>query len=141
MTDELANTYFAEDLKVLSMHGDSGGVADAHATWVVSYDLETIDPGRIIIATMHVAREQGRVDVTVGALFTAVGEELTDSAELATSIAKSTALETVYDFARTTFMSVCGTLDIDLQAPAKAPPAEMSPFEEEGNEESADREA
>ena len=134
--DQYANEYLVEDLRVLEVHAsNASSEPDDHFNWYVGVapELESDeeDAGlRVVIGTLHAYFNEGRADVTVGAMIRSlVGDEDLDEVTLLARVGESTAIETLYDFGRTSLRTIFGMLDVDETVPRSSPPPEMHVLE------------
>lgn len=105
--------------------------AEPHVTWSVGYAPELDDEnGRFLIANLHAAGAEGRVDVEISAIqlggsFAAVldGRE---AERYEDDLARAEGLETLYDVARITAKGLLGTIDVDLEVPLSSPEPEIT---------------
>ncbi|WP_146078581.1 hypothetical protein [Rathayibacter rathayi] len=136
----LRHTFAVEDLRVLSLSASEEEAEHKHVKWFVSYDpeiwMEGELPLHVVIATLNATLEGGRADITVGGLFSYIGEEdiIRPSEEYRSALASSSALETLYDYARTTVVPLLAVLEIEDRLPSKAPTAEISLFADDDDD-------
>lgn len=105
---------------------------ETHVVWNVGYAPELDDDGngRFILAHLHAANTDGRVDVEIGAtqLGSVLGSiaEGEDAEQYESALGESEALETLYDIARITAKSLLGTVNVELDLPLASPAVEVT---------------
>jgi hypothetical protein len=131
-----------EDLRVLGVHleagqasGDDGDGENENAVmWSASFyepnEQLNREGGRIVIASLHAHANDGWGTVTVGGVFAATAEVPDTQKKVGNAIAKSAALESLYDLARITFKALAGTTDAAFDLPYKSPKATVEPAQE-----------
>jgi hypothetical protein len=135
MKSPFNHAFILSDPRVLGMEVHAAQVSDAHLTWSCSYSGEDLDEGddfRVVIATLHGANEEATFSVTMGSIFVDSGlvEVENDYAEY---LAKSEALETLYDLCRLQARTALGMLDLEkmFDMPAKAPEPKITEMGDE----------
>ncbi|WP_308492804.1 hypothetical protein [Microbacterium terrisoli] len=105
--------------------------AEPHVAWSVGYAPELDDDGgRFLLASLHAAGHEGRVDVEIAA--TQLGGDYPAALEgdaaasFEAALADAEALETLYAFARMTAISALGLVDIDVEVPRMTPAPAVS---------------
>ncbi|RFA12637.1 hypothetical protein B7R21_09835 [Subtercola boreus] len=138
---KLGRQFLLEDLQVLAVEADSDPVGEEneHIDWFVSFapEREERSNARVVIGTLHAAIADCRAYVTVGSMFfDSSSEDVQDDlTKLPKLIAESSALETLYDYARTNLGALFGMLGIYAPIPRKSPDPEVSPFNSDDEDE------
>lgn len=126
---ELDHSVALEDIRVLSVRVDSGRNEKHEVFWsAVFYDPSPELPSsdhRVVIGALHVHAPRGHATVHVGSLLSPLPSDGTSIDALRDRIAGSSALETLYDFARMTIRTATALAEIRLKLPDKAPEAEV----------------
>jgi len=131
--------------EVLRLRAAQGGPEDmeTHFNWYVSFDAEPFDVEGVshypIIGTLHAGSASGWGDISLGALLMVVRE--IGKEPLPDVIARSNAVETLYDVARGHLSSLLRTAGAVFDIPSKSPPVEVMEFDEEDEGDSASDEA
>lgn len=123
--------YFVEDLRVLDIDASVAHRGKRHVLWagtVGPLDAQDPDGLQVVIMSLHVGAPSGGAEVTVGGIFTAASERSKVNAGDPALIATSSALESLYDFARLAIRSAAGLVDFKVNAPRRSPMAEISIF-------------
>lgn len=130
----LLRTFLIEDLRVLELGASSGGSSDdSHVDWRATFSNrdpfdshDEYSDARVLIGTLHAGVKSGWATVTVGALITPAADNADlENEELVDAIKRSSALETLYDFAHATLRPLAGSVNAKLELPHKAPDAEV----------------
>lgn len=116
------------DLDILSLNASQNGT-EPHVAWYVSYapeiERELSRPGRVVFGTIHAHSEAGGADVT-GACIMVYEDASARTEEFFEALKGSDALETLWDFVRSTTRGVLGIVGSDAEVPTKAPEAKFS---------------
>lgn len=137
MKSPFNHAFILSDPRVLGMEVHAAQVSDTHLTWSCSYsseDLDEDDNFRVVIATLHGANDEASFSVTMGSIF--VDSGIAEVAEdYAAYLARSEALEALYDLCRLQARTALGMLDLEkmFEMPAKAPEPEISQMGEDGS--------
>jgi hypothetical protein len=128
----LEHSFMVEDLRIIEIHASADGYSedDPHLNWFVSFasQPEPDDDSHVVIGSIHVREPECMSDVVVGGLFTPLDASrgLVGNDELfGQELAKSSALETLYDFGRHTLAGVLGSMEVDYRLPLKSPDPEV----------------
>lgn len=115
------------DPEVILLNASRDGTENPHTHWYVGYapELEDELDARVVMGTIHAVGETGGADVRVAALLWRGTDAPWDLETLPESLARSGAIETLYDFARVTLRSVLAIVDADGEVPHKSPPAQI----------------
>lgn len=105
--------------------------SEAHAAWMVGYAPTSDENGeRFLLAHLHAASDEGRVDVEVAAAIVGGPSGDIDEGESADSFArfltKNDQLRTLYDLARITARGLLGTIGTRIDLPPSSPPVRVS---------------
>ncbi|PTT69106.1 hypothetical protein [Arthrobacter sp. HMWF013] len=135
MKSPFNHAFILSDPRVLGLEVHTAEVSDAHLTWSCSYsgeDLDEDDDFRVVIATLHGANDEATFTVTMGSIFVDSGlvEVEHDYAEY---LAKSEALESLYDLCRLQARTALGMLELEkmFEMPMKAPQPKITEMGDE----------
>jgi hypothetical protein len=139
MKSPFNHAFILSDPRVLGMEVHAAQVSDAHLSWSCSYSSEELDDDddfRVVIATLHGANDEATFTVTMGSIFVDSGlvEVENDYAEY---LAKSEALETLYDLCRLQARAALGMLELErlFEMPTKAPQPKIAEMGDEDRSE------
>lgn len=123
--------------RVLAVHAESGpDDTNESISWFVTMSHEDRnDSYRVVIATLHGSWKAAQAEVILGMQVTWLGapNNMTEEQVLA-NVAKSTALESAYDIARASLVTLLATVSLTaISVPTKSPVPEMS-FHDEDDE-------
>jgi len=129
MTTQLTKDFVLESPQTLDISASFEASVEPHLHWYLSYEPEQGEDGEhIVIATLHVADETGRAEVSLGARFRPVRDHKWTTEELGNRIKASSALETLYDVASTNIRMVAALTSLAVNLPHKAPAADVEIF-------------
>jgi hypothetical protein len=116
------------DLDILRLNA-SQNETEPHVAWHVSYAPEIEEelgrPGRVVFGTIHAHSETGGADVT-GACIMLYEDASAGTEDFFEALKASDALETLWDFVRSTTRGLLGIVGSDAEIPVKAPEAKFS---------------
>lgn len=129
MRDEV-HAFYLEDLQVLSLNVAQVATGREHnIEWRASFETGLNEYGtHIVIGTLSAQFEKGMGECSVGGQFSVKGEDTLTSSELSDMIGRSSALETLYDFARVALGSSLAMVNVRDDLPRKSPTPQVAPF-------------
>jgi hypothetical protein len=130
MAIDEVNSFFLEDLQVLSvMSFKSSAEGEGNLHWRASYEKNPADvDAHVVIGLLTYETDRAHASCTVGGQFTPVLRAERSEDELTRAIKTSSALETLYDFARVSLMSALATIGVSEDIPRKSPTPRVEPF-------------
>lgn len=131
MTDRkpLENTLFVQDLRVFSLDASARPADKAHVTWRASFGPFNSDSDyrvQLVIATLAGGSATGHASITVGGLVTPTSPGADVDSE---TLDNSSALETMYDFAKVGLRQAASAVGVKLKLPLRSPVPELEQIE------------
>jgi hypothetical protein len=130
----LENSFFVQNLRVFSVEASAQPADGARLTWTGSFGpFETHGElvVHLVIATLTGASSTGHASITVGGLMTPISPGTDVEKE---TIANSSALETMYDFAKIGLRQVASSIGAKIKLPVRSPAPELKLFEVDDTE-------
>jgi hypothetical protein len=129
MTLDTQHQFFVKNLQVLAVHAEVDSADEPHITWVVSVEPVVGESGtHVVIGTLHCVFERTRAEISVGGQFTPIQPKPISTDLLPDLIRDSSALETLYDFARSSLAGLASAVGTTTDMPMKSPLAEVELF-------------
>lgn len=112
---------------------------EAHGLWYVGYapEKEPSVNARVVYGSLHAASTTSYGDITVfGLFYDTSGAAYEDDESLERALAQSAALETLYDYARTSLRTVLAVIGSDVETSDRSPMPEFGKLRKVEDEQS-----